>query len=186
MPQHLPQHHLHAAGAAQAHHQQSAMEYMMATRGAWPPSQLPPGVSRHGLDAAKRQQGPGPPPTGAGPGPPLAAAMGMSRGSCATGGAPGACGAACSGPGGSGGGFGGCGGCGIGGGGPSSCGGSGGPGGCGGAAGSCAIGGEAAAGREFRQSKELTMSPRTRAVYKDFSHTLRSKVRNAPPSQPHP
>jgi len=30
-------------------------------------------------------------------------------------------------------------------------------------------------GKDFRQSKELAMSPKTRAVYKDFSHTLRSK-----------
>lgn len=31
------------------------------------------------------------------------------------------------------------------------------------------------AAREFRQSKELAMSPRTRGMYKDFSHALRSK-----------
>jgi hypothetical protein len=28
---------------------------------------------------------------------------------------------------------------------------------------------------DARQAKELTMSPKTRAVYKDFSHKLRSK-----------
>jgi la-related protein 1 len=31
------------------------------------------------------------------------------------------------------------------------------------------------AAREFRQSKELALSPRTRVLYKDFSHALRSK-----------